>query len=118
MGLLRADVLLGLMDAAGHNHEAIANNLANVNTPGYRTGRVRFAAELEALLDEQGRLRPGGDLRTELYRPLYADASLDGNDVQLSREIVQLNKNMLSMRLYLAVLGARIRRIQAAIDGR
>ena len=47
-----------------------------------------------------------------------ATASLDGNDVTLAREIVELNKNALKMQIYLAVLGSRIRKLRAAIEGR
>jgi flagellar basal-body rod protein FlgB len=118
MGILEADGLAALLDAAARNQAVIANNLANVNTPGYQTARVRFADELEALLDEQGNLLPGKSIETEMYHPFFGDAGPDGNNVVLEREIVELNKNAMTIKLYLAVLGSRIRRLSAAIDGR
>jgi len=118
VGLLNADVLVGLLGAAEHNHQVIANNLANVNTPGYRTARMRFAEQLEELIDGRGALSPGAGIETTLYRPLFATTNADGNDVVLEREIVELNKNTLRMRLYLAMLGGRIRRLRSAIAGR
>ncbi|MFW6118966.1 MAG: flagellar basal body rod protein FlgB [Planctomycetota bacterium] len=118
MGLLNCDGLLRLLDAAQFNHDVVANNLANLNTPGYRTQRVRFARELEDLLDETGHLRPGKEIETELWRPMFRDVGADGNDVKLEREIVQLNKNGIRMRLYLAAVKSRVQRLRAAIEGR
>jgi len=118
MGLLDAQGMVGLLKAAERNHNLIANNLANLNTPGYRTGRLRFSQALESVLDGRSDLLPGRNVETEIHRPMYADASPDGNDVTLSREIVELNKNTLRMQLYLAALDARIRKMRTAIDGR
>lgn len=118
MGLLDSKALAGLLQAAERNHALIANNLANLNTPGYRAARMRFARQLDAILDESGRLLPGKRIQTEVFRPMFGDVGADGNDVALAREIGELNKNVLRMKFYLAALGARIRRLRAAIDGR
>lgn len=116
MGMLNADALVALLNAGERDHAVIANNLANVNTPGYRAMRTRFVRELEAAIDARGEIKPGQEIETETYRPLYPDVSADGNDVSLEREIVELNKNSLRMQFYLAVLGARIQRLRNAID--
>ncbi len=118
MGVLDTDVVLGLLDSAHRNHNILANNLANVSTPGYRAMRVRFARQLDDILDERGRLLPGRQMETEVYSPLFADAGPDGNDVTLEREIVELNKNSVRLRLYLAVLRSRVQRLRYAIEGR
>jgi len=118
MGLLDARLLVELLGAAQQNHSVIANNLANLNTPGYRTVRLRFTEELDRLLDSRGRLRPGRSIATRQYRPLFPGVNADGNDVTLEREVVELNKNALRMRIYLAVLGSEVHRLRAAIDGR
>ena len=118
MSMIDCDVLLAMLDAAQLRQAAIANNLANLDTPGYRTVRVRFARQLDEMLDEQGRLRPGRSLTAETYRPLFGDVGADGNDVVLEREIAEMHKNMLRTRLYLEALHARVRRLRSAIDGR
>jgi len=118
MGLLEADGLAALINAAARNHEVIANNLANLNTPGYLTARLRFTDQLDAILDEVGNLRSGKTIDTETYFPFLGEPGPDGNNVVLEREIVELEKNALQMKLYLAVLGSRIGRLRAAIDGR
>ncbi len=118
MGLLNSELVLGLLDAEQRNYSVLANNLANVDTPGYRTMRVRFKDELSKLVDGKGQLLPGRGVQSEVYRPMFSDASLDGNDVTLEREITELNKNQLRMQFYLGVLDGRIRRMRAAIQGR
>ncbi len=118
MRMLDCPGLLGLMRAAHRNHSVVANNLANLDTPGYRTARVRFRRRLEEVMDEYGHLRPDRRVETELYQPRYPDAGRDGNDVNLEREVVELNKNAVRMNLYLSVLHSRIRRLRDAIAGR
>lgn len=118
MGLLESDAVVQLLGIADRRHALIANNLANLNTPGYRTLRLKFTEELDKALDAHGRLLPGRTLGAERYRPMFADASADGNDVTLAREIGELNANALRMRVYLAVLNSRINRMKAAIEGR
>jgi len=98
MGLLQSNLVIGLLNAEDRTYSVIANNLANVDTPGYRTARVRFADELSRLVDARGELLPGRAITTELWKPMYRDVSNDGNDVTLEREIVELNKNQLRMR--------------------
>ncbi len=112
MGILHAQVLDGLLDATARNHEVIGNNLANLNTPGYRSARVKFSNALDSALEDSG----GSGLETEVYRPRFADAGPQGNDVSLEREVLALNRNTARTRLYLAILGFRIRQTQAAIQ--
>jgi flagellar basal-body rod protein FlgB len=118
MGLLNANTVLGLLDAEGRNYNVIANNLANVDTPGYRTVRVRFADELGKLVSSDGQLLPGKSISTETWRPMYHDASNDGNDVTVEREIVEMNKNQLRMRVYLGILYSRIQELRAAVQSK
>jgi len=117
MPLLESESLVRLLEAASENHRVIANNLANLDTPGYKSRRMRFAEELAGVLDDRGNVRPSFRIETQLYRPLFRDAGPDGNDVLLEREIVEMNKNALKTRLYLSVLGFRIRRLRMAIQG-
>ncbi len=107
-----------LMDAYMLGQKIVANNMANLNTPGYRTMRLRFADALERVLTEDGRLVPGKHVETEVYRPMFGDADPSGNDVQLAREMAELNKNMLRMKMLLAVLRYRIRVLRMAAGGR
>ncbi len=116
MGILNSEGIAGLLDASNRNQMVIANNLANTNTPGYKAMRIRFAQQLEDVLDDAGNPRPGAEIETEVFQPNFAPQGLDGNTVNLDREIVDLNKSALESRLYLAVLASKIRRMRSAIN--
>ena len=117
MTMIKSQALVDLIGAANRNNVVIANNIANANTPGYRTLRVGFADALDRALTETGELRSGRRLEARVYR---ADlpAGQDGNNVRVEREIVEMNKTSLRIKLYLNVLGSRIQRMRAAIEGR
>ncbi len=98
------NVLDKAADAAWLRNEAISNNIANVDTPGYKRQDVAFEVELEKALgrnryismDEKvadvktGRLvgRPYTDFANYSYR-------LDGNNVDIENENVMLAENQL-----------------------
>ena len=98
------------LDAAALRHQATANNLANVNTPGFKRTRVGFEDELEGALEALG----GGELpqpAAAVERPAAwaalqgltprvvkeTDTSLrnDGNNVDVETELALLNQNAL-----------------------
>jgi len=116
MGILQSEGIVGLLDASQRSQTVIANNLANINTPGYKAMRLRFAQQLDSILDGTGNPRPGAEIETEVFQPGFAPEGLDGNTVNLEREIVELNKSALQSRLYLAVLSSKIRRLRTAMN--
>ena len=79
-----------LLDATALRHEAIASNLANLETPGYR--RVDVAPSFSAELQQA--LKSGSADRLASLRPALAldpDAiasNRDGNSVQLETEML------------------------------
>src|SRR5438445_13386007 len=87
-----------LLDATVLRHEAIASNLANLETPNYKRLDVApsFQTELRMALNGQN---PN---QFETVQPrLETDPSAvpntrDGNTVQLETELLELNKNLLT----------------------
>ena len=86
-------------------HEALAANMANVNTAGYRRQDVDFHSALQAAM-------PGGDAtisampisaQTDGAAPLRAD----GNSVDVDAESANLAQNALEYQALTQVLGAR-----------
>lgn len=105
-----------LLDAAALRHRVIANNLANVNTPGYRRRVVSFD-------DHLARALTTGDLAAlRGWKPAVVasgDPALraDGNNVSLERELADLMKNTLVYNACTRLLTARIEAYRAAITG-
>lgn len=96
----------GALDGASKRHEAISDNLANVNTPGYKRKEVSFEQKLEeAYIPESGwcsDLGPEGfkEKSKKSIEPVVNqvdDTSMrnDKNNVDPDREMAKLSKNTL-----------------------
>lgn len=95
------------MNGASKRHAAISDNLANVNTPGYKRKEVSFEENIASLYidkDEVGRdLKSsgyelnGGRLAARAVMHRVDDTTMrnDGNNVDPDREMAKLAKNQL-----------------------
>lgn len=91
-------------DASWLRNTAIANNIANVNTPGYKREDVTFQSELSKALsfsrydtmDSKVKNLTASDLQPRTYKD-YTGYSyrLDGNNVDIDTENTILAKNQL-----------------------
>lgn len=95
------------------NHQVISQNIANVNTPNYRTLELSF----EQLLQQIEGNPPAGDGELKPVQAPGLNTRSDGNNVDLDRELAQLKKNSLSHQTLLQLAGAKMRVIQQAIRG-
>ncbi len=109
-----------LLDATVLRHEAIASNLANLETPNYKRLDVApsFQSELKQALNGQN---PGqiAEVRPVLEADRDAIANTrDGNTVQLETELTQLNKNFLAHALETQLVTGSLLKLRLAIPGR
>ena len=109
-----------LLDATVLRHEAIASNLANLETPNYKRLDVApsFQSELKQALNGQN---PGqiAEVRPVLEADRDAIANTrDGNTVQLETELTQLNKNFLAHALETQLVTGSLLKLRLAITGR
>ena len=110
-------VLQKLLDSASLRHKAIAQNLANVETRGYRRQVVEFRGQLAEAM------RAGDPQRLQAVRPTMS-VSEDGvdprtqNNVDLETEFADLMENALLYRTCTQLLSARIAGYRAAIIGK
>lgn len=98
------NVLDRAADAAWQRNEAISNNIANVDTPGYKRQNVAFESVLQQALgnnryesmDDKVANVDLSRLRGRAYLD-YANYSyrLDGNNVDIENENVMLAENQL-----------------------
>jgi len=109
-----------MLDATALRHEAIASNLANIETPHYRRMDVtpNFSAELKQALATQDPAR-----LSALKPSLAVDASAvssrrDGNTVELDTELINLNQNTLAHALETHLITGSLLRLRLAITGR
>lgn len=110
-------VLQKLLDTATLRHKAIAQNMANVETRGYRRRVVEFQEQLAEAM------RAGAPERLQAVRPTLSvsEAGVDPrtqNNVDLETEFADLMENALLYRTCTQLLSARIAGYRAAITGR
>ena len=109
-----------MMDATVLRQEAIASNLGNVETPGYR--RLDVAPTFQSELAQAMRSGASGDLRQ--VRPvIQEDGSArpvgpDGNSVDLEEEIMHLADNQMAHQMEAKMISATLAKLRLAITGR
>jgi flagellar basal-body rod protein FlgB len=103
------------MEFARQSHLATGQNLANVNTPNYKTKEVSFD-QLVAQL-ENGSLSSGSLGKVNLQDVVGLQDRADGNNVDLDRELAMLKKNALAYQTLTQLLGSKLGILQRAISG-
>ena len=111
-----------LLDAAALRQDAIASNVANVETPGYRRLDVApdFAQQLRA---SSARGELGGASMQDLKPQLAEDTTArtmrpDGNTVEIEKELLAMNKNAVEYDYLSDVVSNNLKQLKLAITGR
>jgi len=101
------------LDAAALRHQAIAQNIANLHSPGYVPLGVSFDAQLEALKrGGTGSMRPGAP---ELV-PLL-DRAPGPRPQDADMEMVALSENTIHYQALIKGIGTQLATLGAAISG-
>ena len=108
-----SDLLGRLISATEMRQRVISHNIANVNTPNYQRIDVDFERQLADELN--GRIAEQASPSIVLTKGLTARG--DGNNVDIDREIGQLNKNAMLQQTYIQLLGSQLERMRLAIEG-
>jgi flagellar basal-body rod protein FlgB len=109
-----------MMDATVLRHQALAANIANAETPGYKRVDVapNFAMQLRAALERGGaaelrnvQAQIAEDLTSRSVRP-------DGNNVEIEKELLALGRNSTEFNFLAQIVSNDIRGLRVAITGR
>jgi flagellar basal-body rod protein FlgB len=98
------------LDRAAERQTVIARNIANIDTPGYRTVDADFRTQLANATGEEQASFHTRQVPGLLQRP-------DGNNVSLEREGLLMAETQLKFRTAVELLRVEFRRLQAAIQG-
>jgi flagellar basal-body rod protein FlgB len=109
-----------MLDATALRQEAIASNLANLETPGYK--RIDLSPSFH---EQLGQAMRGSDITAAASATpsLEVDSapwptSRDGNNVQLEHELLQLNQNTLAHTVETHLVNSALLKLKMAITGR
>jgi len=108
-----SDQIARYLDLATAEAKLTAANMANVDTPGYRTVGMDFKTEMQEALDDVERGRGPREVRVTEVDGLIARP--DGNNVSIDRESLNLAEAQLKFRTGVALLRQEYQRIMDAI---
>ena len=115
MGSMQINQLLEAgITAEGARQKAISNNIANMNSPGYRRVDIRFEDILNKMLNSGGDIK-SSELEPEYYQPKMTQINSKGNDVTLDVEVGEMVKNSLRHRTYMSLLKKKYQQMSLAI---
>lgn len=105
------------LDGLSARHAAIADNIANVNTPGYKRKDVLFEAQLMEALQSA---RPGARLdpvTPQVVRDNSTSLRTDGNNVDIEREAVALAENSIRYEAITEYVAGFFSNLKQVING-
>jgi flagellar basal-body rod protein FlgB len=121
------DAMGAYMSRLSQRQQIVASNLANIDTPGYKTKDISFHATMQELLDESS-----SELRTE--RPEHSSSVIqvrpqaqafeiqdlpsraDKNNVDIDKEMLKLSETSFSYSLISQMLRGKFRTIASSIN--
>ncbi len=101
--------------AEGIRQKAIANNVANLETPGYRRIDVKFEELLAKALDSSG-AADLSEIEAQIYQPKETQVKSNGNDVNLEAEVGHMVKNTLRHKAYIRLLTKKYKQMILAMQ--
>jgi flagellar basal-body rod protein FlgB len=104
--------LLRLLELTGERSSAINGNIANINTPGYKRREVKFE---DAMREALARGQSPTSVEAEVVIDEQSPARVDGNNVDLEKEMALRDQNGVLHDTYLTLLESHYRMLDAAI---
>ena len=125
------NIILAALEGHSARHQAIINNIANVDTPGYRRVEVTFEEQLAKEIDRMRpkrkadesvvgvmEERPLGRFSPKASVDMSSPIRFDGSNVQIDREMVDLAETSGKLTQLTELLIRQQRMVRSAILGR
>ena len=125
-------VLQSALDYASVRQDALADNVANINTPGYQRRDASFdqvlaaanprspGTALSGLRDDPGQIPFGADAqagKVEIETPAGGPMRLDGNNVDMDLEMGRLAKNQIYFQGLSQLMAGQFATLKYVIGG-
>lgn len=127
---LTVQTITKVLDATALNQVLISNNIANVNTPGYKRSEVTFRDQLKRALSQSdvslsrthtshlpiainvSQVEPKIEIDSETVM------RWDGNNVDVEREMAKLSHNSMEYNMFSTLLKRNFDGLRRVIEGR
>ncbi len=108
------EMLQGYLNVLTNRQQMITSNMANIDTPGYRTKDVNFSAAMRQVMDG------GGDGSGARLLPASLETAglperPDGNNVSVDRESLALAQTQLQFQLGVQLVKSDLQMVLTAI---
>lgn len=108
------NLLANALNVTGQNHRVISQNIANANTPGYKTKRIEFDKLMQQIESDQNDNSLQENFAVETVKGLIE--RIDGNNVDMEKQISELKKNSLIFQSYSHLLASKLATMRRAIS--
>lgn len=110
------------LDAVWLRQRVISNNIANAETPGYKSKSVRFEELLADLVgkgsvDSEKFIAAVEKLEPRIIENRATSTGEDGNNVDLDKENIELARAQLQYEYLVTSLNSQLNRMKYAING-
>jgi flagellar basal-body rod protein FlgB len=103
-------------NASWLRNEVISNNIANVDTPGFKRSDVQFENILNRELALSGTNARVDGIEAVVVTDNSDALGLDGNNVDIEKEMTELARNTLEYYAYVSEINSEFRKLDAAIN--
>jgi len=118
--------LEGYVDRLAQRHKIVASNIANIDTPGYKTKDITFHATINDLIETQssGRLRTTNERHIEgdpfglanaVFEPQGLIERADRNNVDIDREMTKISETAFGYSMATQLLSKRYQKLVTSI---
>lgn len=121
-------VLSNALSVSSLRHKTISNNIANVNTPGFKRSEVLFEDKLQAALSGNRKLdmtqthsnhltgRQNSNVEPAVITDLSTSMRVDGNNVDVDKEMAAMAENSIVHDALTQQLGKYYSGLKSAIS--
>ena len=108
-----SQVLASALDGVSLRQRVIADNIANVDTPGFRASSVDFETELKAAISD-GSFDKGVDSVTATTSPTDTPVGANGNNVDLRKETMAAMQSQFQYQILTGAVNDRFNVVKTA----
>ena len=105
------DSLQGYLKVVSDRQQLVTENMANVDTPGYRTKDLNFQSELRNAMGDGA----GSHLEQAVQEVSGLPERPDGNNVNIDRESMMLSQTQLQYQLGVQLVKSQLHTLYSAI---
>jgi flagellar basal-body rod protein FlgB len=112
-----SQVLASALDGVTQRQQVIADNIANVDTPGFRATSVDFESQLKAAIND-GEFESGSPVDTGVIEtPTDTPVGANGNNVDLRKETLAAMQSQYQYQILTRAVSERFNLIKTAATG-